>query len=261
MMRILSIWAGLVKNCLVREMMFRANFAVILLTTSWWFVMNVLMFQVIFGHVNEIAGWSKYEVFFLVGAGHTIMGIFETFFIMNLTRVPDMIRTGEMDFYLLKPVNTQFLVSARYADFEAVPNTLLGFAFMGWCVIKLRAAFSLPALASFIVFVLNGVALYYAIMFISVTLSFWFMRFHAMSVWWQLTGLGRQPAEIFPPKLKFVLTYCIPMLVIINFPVKAYLGRLPLAAGLWGLGLTAALLFFSSWFFRFALRRYRSASS
>jgi len=261
MIRHLRLWGALLYNCILREMMFRANFAIIVLTSSWWFVLNVLMFAVIFSHVTEIAGWTKYEVFFLVGTGNAVMGIFETLFMMNLMRVPETIRTGEMDFYLLKPVNTQFLISARYADFEAVPNTLIGFAFMAWCVVKLKAAFSLPALAAFLVFVVNGVTLYYTIMFVSVTISFWFMRFHAMSIWWQLTSLGRQPAEIFPAGLKFVLTYCLPMLVIVNFPVKAYLNRLPLHLALWGLAVTVAMLAFSQWFFRFALRRYRSASS
>jgi len=261
MMRILRLWKSLLVNCIIREMMFRANFLVILMTTSWWFILNILMFQVIFSHINAIAGWTKYEVFFLVGAGNSIMGIFETLFIMNLMRLPDMIRTGELDFHLLKPVNTQFLVSARYADFEAVPNTVLGLVFMGWCAFKLKASMSLPALASFALFIINGVALYYFIMFISVTVSFWFMRFQAMNVWWQLTTLGRQPAEIFPPRLKFILTYCLPMLVIVNFPVKAFLGRLTLADGLWGLLMTLALLVFSGWFFGVALKRYRSASS
>jgi ABC-2 type transport system permease protein len=261
MRHVLRVWGSLLRNCIIREMMFRANFLAILLTTSWWFILNIMMFQVIFGHVDAIAGWTKYEVFFLVGAGNTIMGLFETLFIMNLMRLPDMIRTGELDFHLLKPVNTQFLVSARYADFEAVPNTMLGFVFMGWCAYKLHAAMTLPSLMTFMLFVFTGVALYYSIMFISVTVSFWFLRFQAMNVWWQLTTLGRQPAEIFPPKLKFILTYCLPMLVIVNFPVKALLGKLPLFAGIWGLVITVVLVSFSGWFFRFALRRYRSASS
>jgi len=261
MRRILRLWKSLLENCLIREMMYRANFLMILLTTSWWFILNILMFQVIFSHVDAIAGWTKYEVFFLIGAGNAVMGMFETLFIMNLMRLPDMIRTGELDFHLLKPVNTQFLVSARYADFEAVPNTMLGFGFMVWCAFKLKTVMTLPALATFLVFIVNGVALYYAIMFISVTVSFWFMRFQAMNVWWQFTTLGRQPAEIYPAKLKFILTYCIPMLVIINFPVKALLGRLSLYDGVWGLVATLALLAFSGWFFRIALKRYRSASS
>ncbi|MEK7474129.1 MAG: ABC-2 family transporter protein [Candidatus Coatesbacteria bacterium] len=261
MIRYLRLWRELFITCLLREMLFRANFIAILATSSWWFVMNVVMFQVIFGHVTEIAGWTKYEIFFLVGTSHATFGIFETLFMVNMTRIPDLIRTGELDFYLLKPVSTQFLISARYADFEAVPNTIVGFLFVAWCAAKLHAVFSWTALATFALFVVNGVTLYYTLLFVSVTISFWFMRFHAMNIWWQLTSLARQPAEVFPPALRFVLTYCLPMLVIVNFPVKAYLGRLPLAAGIWALVATGLLLALSQVFFTFALRRYRSASS
>jgi ABC-2 type transport system permease protein len=261
MTRYLRLWAELFRTCLLREMLFRANFVAILATSSWWFIMNVVMFQVIFGHVTEIAGWTKYEIFFLVGTSHATFGIFETLFMVNMTRIPELIRTGELDFYLLKPVSTQFLISARYADFEAVPNTVVGFVFVAWCAYRLHAVFSWAALAAFTLFVVNGVVLYYTLLFVSVTISFWFMRFHAMNIWWQLTSLARQPAEVFPPALRFVLTYCLPMLVIVNFPVKAYLGRLPLSAGVGALLATAALLALSQVFFTFALRRYRSASS
>jgi len=261
MIRYLKLWAELFRTCIVREMMFRANFIAILATSSWWFIMNVVMFAVIFGHVNEIAGWTKYEIFFLVGCSHAIFGIFETLFMVNMTRIPEMIRTGELDFYLVKPVSTQFLISARYADFEAIPNTLVGFAFIAWCATKLHAVFSWTALAAFSLYVVNGVVLYYTLMFLSVTVSFWFVRFHAMNIWWQLTSLARQPAEVFPGPIRFALTYVVPMLVIVNFPVKAYLGRLPLSAGAWAIAATLGLLAFSQVFFNFALRRYRSASS
>jgi ABC-2 type transport system permease protein len=261
MIRYLALWRELFYTCLLREMLFRANFVAILATSSWWFIMNVVMFQVIFGHVTEIAGWTKYEIFFLVGTSHATFGIFETLFMVNMTRIPELIRTGELDFYLLKPVSTQFLISARYADFEAVPNTVVGFLFVAWCASRLHAVFSWTALAAFALFVVNGVVLYYTLLFVSVTVSFWFMRFHAMNIWWQMTALARQPAEVFPPMLRFVLTYCLPMLVIVNFPVKAYLHRLPLAAGGAALLATGVLLALSQVFFTFALRRYRSASS
>lgn len=261
MRRHLRIWWAFVKNCLAREMSFRLNFFLTLLTGSWWFLMSVFMFAVVFSHVNEIAGWTKYEVFFLLGVSHVILRLFGTLFMNNLMQLPQAITTGTLDFYLIKPVHPQFLVSTRYASFEDLADTLIGFAMMTYAGWHLPIKASPADLAAFVLLAVNGVVLYYAIMFISVTVSFWFMRFHMMDIWWQMTGIARNPAEIFRGKLLFVFTYCIPMLVIVNFPVKAYLHRLPWHQGLWGLVASGGLLAFSSWFFGFALRRYRSASS
>jgi len=261
MVRYLKLWGASIQNCLVREMAFRVNFIVTMLTGSMWFLMSVLMFSVVFSHVKVVAGWTKYEVFFLLGVSHVILRLFGTFFMRNLMRVPDIIRTGEMDFYLVKPVNTQFLISTRYTSFDSLADTLTGLALMGYAGWQLGLKVSPANLLAFSMLILNGVVLYYAVMFISVTISFWFLRFHAMDIWWQMTNMARQPAEIFSGTLKWILTYCIPMLVIVNFPVKAYLDRLPWHLALWGFTISAVLLLFGNWFFSFALRRYRSASS
>jgi ABC-2 type transport system permease protein len=261
MLRHWKLWRAFVANCLTRELQFRINFLITMVTGSMWFIMNVVVFSVIFSHVKAVAGWTKYEVFFLLGTSHVILRLFGTFFMRNLMQVPNLIRTGELDFYLLKPVHPQFLISTRYASFDSLTDTAIGFALMFYALVKLEAQVTLGGALAFAVLVVNGVALYYVMMFIAVTLSFWFVRFHVMEIWWQMTNMARQPAEIFRGTLAMILTYCLPMLVVVNFPVKAYLGRLTWPLGLWGIGVTAALLAFSAWFFQLALTRYRSASS
>lgn len=261
MRRYLVLWLAFVKNCMIREMTFRANFLLKVVFGSMWFVMSLLSFTVVFAHTSDIAGWTKYEVFFLLGVSHVILRLFETFFMENLMQVPDLIRQGELDFYLLKPVYPQFLVSTRYASFDSFIDTILGFITMGWALAHLHQTVSAPNLALFALLALAGVLLYYAIMTAAVTLSFWFMRFHVMEIWWQMTNIARQPAEIFRGKLEFIFTFGIPMLVIANYPVKAYLDRLPWYLVLHGLAATVVMLLAASWFFNVALRRYRSASS
>lgn len=261
MTRYLGLWGAFVLNCLAREMNFRISFIFKVLFGSMWFVMNMLMFTVVFSHVKEIAGWTKYEVFFLMGTSHVILRIFETFFMENLMKVPDIIREGELDFYLIKPVHPQFLVSTRYASFDSLIDTILGFVTCGYALHMLQHDITVPDVAAFILLCVNGVLLYYSIMTIAVTFSFWFLRFHVMEVWWQMTNIARQPADIFTGKLRFIFTFCVPMLIIANFPVKAYLARLPWTLGLYGLAIMLTFMVGSSWFFGHALKRYRSASS
>lgn len=261
MMRYLQLWLAFIKNCIQREMAFRLNFIISLFTGSMWFLMSVLTFTVVFGHVKEIAGWSKYEVFFLLGTSHVILRIFMIFFMMNVTKLPDLIRTGELDFYLAKPLNTQFFISTRYFSVEDLSDTLIGFGLMAFSAWRLDAHVSWLRLGGYFFLMINGVALYYAIMFIMVTAAFWFIRFNAMDIWWQLSNLARQPADLFPGKVQFVLTYCLPMLVIVNFPVKMFLTKLTLVQALTGCGATVVMLFASKAFFDLAIKRYRSASS
>lgn len=261
MTRYLALWLAFVRNCLAREMNFRFGFVFKVLFGSMWFCMNLLMFAVVFSLVKEVAGWTKYEVYFLMGVSHVILRLFETFFMENLTKIPQFIREGELDFYLIKPVNPQFLMSTRYASFDSLIDTVLGFATMAYALVMLHHSVTGPDVAAFVLLAVNGVLLYYAIMTIAVTFSFWFLRFEVMEVWWQMTNIARQPADIFTGKLRFIFTFCVPMLIIANFPVKAYLARLSWPLGLYALAIMVAFVSFAGWWFAFALRRYRSASS
>src|SRR4051812_15632353 len=146
-------------------MNFRMNFIIQLFTGSMWFFMSLLTFTVVFANVREVAGWSKYEVFFLLGTSHVILRVFMTFFMTNLTRLPDLIRTGELDFYLVKPLNAQFFISTRYFNFDSLSDTLVGFGLMGYAGWRLHAQVSAPQLALFFLLLANSVALYYSIMF------------------------------------------------------------------------------------------------
>jgi ABC-2 type transport system permease protein len=260
-MRYLRLWAAFISNCLSREMIFRGNFLLQIVTGSMWFLMSVLTFWVVFEHSQAVAGWSKYEVFFLLGCSHVLMRAFMVLFMDNLNRLPDLIRNGELDFYLAKPLNTQFFISTRFFNASGLTDSVIGLSLMGYAAFRLGLPFEPARVLFFLLLMFNGLLIYYALMMAMVTTSFWFLRFHAMQIWWQLSNVARHPADLFPGRLRFILTYCIPMLVAVNFPVKAFLNRLDAGSALLGFTLALALLAGSSLFFNFALRRYRSASS
>src|ERR1041384_5920989 len=118
----------MMKNCLVREMQFKANFTVRLLTEFLWLIMQFVYIQVMYGQANDVGGWNKWQMIVLVGTNHVITQLFEALFYDNCTRLTDQIRQGDLDFSLIKPINTQFLVSLRYTDYSSIANSSIGIA-------------------------------------------------------------------------------------------------------------------------------------
>ncbi|HTC20660.1 MAG TPA: ABC-2 family transporter protein, partial [bacterium] len=108
----------MMKNCLIREMQFKSNFLIRLVTEFMWLGMQFVYIGVIFGQTKEIAGWSLWQMVVLAGTNHVITQLFEALFYDNCTRLTDQIRQGDLDFNLIKPINTQFLVSLRYTDYS-----------------------------------------------------------------------------------------------------------------------------------------------
>lgn len=262
MNRYFRLYYSFFRNCLIREMMFRGNFVIRVLTEIVWLGLYVVFVEVLFSHINLLAGWTKYEMLLLFGTSHVISQTFEGLFFVNCIELPESIRTGNLDFFLIKPINAQFLISTRFIDLGAIANIFIGFILVGYSWMHLSYALNIQNILIYLVLILNGMLIYYAIMFILMTISFWTIRGEGMiSVYYQSTNFARQPAEIYRGVLKIILTFVFPMLVVVNFPVKAIIHALSGWLIVYGLIAGLVLLYASHRFWSFAVKDYRSASS
>src|SRR5438128_416183 len=109
--RYAGIYAELWKNSVTREMGFKSNFVLWIVVELLWFMLQLAFFNVIYSHTDTIAGWTRWQVVLLVGASHFIQQLFQAFFLTNCVNLSELVRTGKLDFMLLLPINTRFLVS------------------------------------------------------------------------------------------------------------------------------------------------------
>ena len=98
-----------------------------------WFGLQLSFIGVLYLHTDHIGTWTKWQVVMLIGASHFIQQIFQAFFLINCTNLSELVRTGKLDFLLLLPVNTRFVVSLRQVDLGAFVNAALGRGGDGLC--------------------------------------------------------------------------------------------------------------------------------
>jgi len=252
----------MMKNCLVREMQFKANFLVRLITESMWLVMQFIFIQVLYGQTGQLVGWTKWDMVVLVGTNHVISQLFEAFFYDNCTKLVDQIRQGDLDFNLIKPINTQFLVSLRYTDYASVLNSGLGIGIILYGLHRMDQGITLGGVLLFAALVVNGILIYYSILFILSVWTFWIGRSNnLMELYWQFGQFSRYPGDIYPWLLRRFLMTLVPMLVVSTFPAAVLLHKL--GGGMACYGLVLGLLFLAAtvWVWDRGLKRYRSASS
>ncbi|KPL12958.1 hypothetical protein AMJ85_00710 [candidate division BRC1 bacterium SM23_51] len=262
MFRYLRLYRAFFRNCLVREMGFRWNFLIRFSTEMTWLASSLIWYNVIYSYVENIAGWTRYQYLFLIGISFAVQQTFESLVFVNCHKLSELIRTGDLDFYLAKPVSSQFLVSARYVDFGGFANIFLGIGLAGFAWHKLGLSLNLGHLAMFAVLFWNGVIIYYVLVFALMCLSFWIVRNdYAIGFFFQITELARQPAEIYGHLVKAFLTFFFPMVVCINFPANVMVRTLSFWHFLYGVAIGLFLLYLSNQLWRFGLRSYASASS
>src|SRR6266849_6593679 len=111
--RYLRLFVAFARYGLVRELAFRGNFLIKLTVEVLWLALLLIFYRTVFAKTSLVAGWSEAEYLFFVGCYFTLEGLIETFFLENCTAFADLIRSGDLDFYLLQPLDEQFLVSCR----------------------------------------------------------------------------------------------------------------------------------------------------
>ena len=94
MKRYLEIYWLMIRNSLIREMNFKANFILWMVVELLWFVGQIIFLEVLFAHTERIGDWTKWECVLLVGTHQLTSQLFQAFFYVNLAELPDLIRTG-----------------------------------------------------------------------------------------------------------------------------------------------------------------------
>src|SRR5437870_13815176 len=116
----------MLRNSLIREMSFKANFILWMLVEVLWFVGQIVFFSIIFGQVDRIGDWTKWEVVLLVGTHQIIAQLFQAFFFVNVANIPELVRTGKLDSMLVLPIDSQFAASAKQFGLDSVINAKIG---------------------------------------------------------------------------------------------------------------------------------------
>src|SRR5512138_32003 len=148
--RYLSIYSALLRNSVTREMTFKANFLMWIVVEFLWFGLQLSFIAVLYLHTDHIGSWTKWQVVMLIGASHFIQQVFQAFFLINCTNLSELVRNGKLDFLLLLPVNTRFVVSLRQVDLGAFVNAASAIAVMVYAARKLHLQPGLFEIAGFL---------------------------------------------------------------------------------------------------------------
>lgn len=258
-----AIYLACWKNSIVREMSFKANFLLWIFVEFLWFAMQLVFINVIYLHTDSIGSWTKWEVVLLMGTSHLIQQLFSALFMTNVTQLSELIREGRLDFMLMLPVNTRFLVSFRTVDLGGFINAASAIGVIAYASIKLDIVPTSAQFIGFGILCLFGIALHYSLMIMLASISFFTVRSQGI-IWgyYNLFNIARLPDEAFRGLFKAFFSFAIPILLVANVPARVMLDKISSPLQILQLALLTFLAFaISDVIWRLSLRRYTSASS
>lgn len=255
------------RYCLVRELSFRVNFVTRCVADVLWLGLIVAFFEIIFLNTDSIGGWDRWQYLFFMATGFILNGIIGTFFLDNCTNLSDLIREGNLDFALIKPIDEQFLISFERMDWSSLPSLGFGVGLLFFASWHLENPLTFSGAAGYFVLIVAGTAVMYSLLLTMAASSVWIVRNQGLyEMWFYVNQFSRYPAEVYhgnvaADALRFGLTFILPVLLAINVPAR--FGARSVDWQICAYLAVAAVisLLASRWFFRYALRAYRSASS
>ena len=201
----------------------------------------------------------------LVGTHQIISQIFQGFFYVNLVNLPELVRTGKLDFILLQPIDGQFATSVRQFGLDSIVNALVGVGIVIYSLHRLHVVPGVEPDRSLSGYdAASGSRSIMRSCSPLSTASFWIVRSQGL-IWgyYNIMNLARYPDVVFKGVVKFVFSWLIPVIVVTNVPARVLMNasETPWWLICHLLLASALMLFVSRILWRFALNRYSSASS
>jgi ABC-2 type transport system permease protein len=265
------------RNSLVRDMMFPANFIIETISSFGWVMMNVGFYLLLFEYTTQIgaggpegSAWDKHQFFVFIATSMFINSIVQMLFMTNADEFSELIRTGGLDFVLLKPIDPQFLISLRRIEWASVANFVVAAVLMAWALPRVENdQLTMWQVVLYPFYLLAGIGILYSLTIVLAAASVWFGRNTSIyDFWFYITTFSRYPMEIYQGTvgdwIRRIFTFVLPILVVVNVPARMLakpLEREYLYLAVYAIVATIVSLVVSRWVFQRALLSYRSASS
>lgn len=261
-MRLLTLIGVFLRVGVMNELHYRVNFFVQLFQSAIALVTALAVLGLVFGHTQELSGWSHAELLAVMGVHIAMGGVIGTFIQPNMNRLIEGIRDGTFDFMLIKPEDAQLLSSVREVRIWRSVDVAVGAVVLGVALSQLARAVEPWQAVAFGVALVLGALMIYCFWLMLTIAAFWIVRIDEIAELFEgIYQAGRWPVGIYPGWLRIGLTFLVPLAFAITVPAEALTGRLTLETLLIAAGFALFLLVLSRALWRFGLRRYSGASA
>lgn len=256
-----GVLLALLRVALMTAMQYRASFLMEFLVGAGTTASATLPLVFVFQQTADVAGWSFPEAllvsaFFLVLQA-LVGGLVEP----NLGALVEGVRSGQMDYLLLKPPDAQLVASFQRIAPARLWDLLGGLAVAAYALAQLPSPTPVNV-ASAVALTVAGFAAIYGLWILVVCTSFWFVRVDNLRyLLGAVVDAGRWPVTIYTGWVRIFLTMIVPVALVTSYPALALLGRLDGALAAQAVGVGAGMLVVSRFAWLQALRHYTSASS
>ena len=254
-----KIWLIMSKNAFMAMLSNKGAFFIFLTGKIIRFFFFVIFLVFFVQEAGGVVGYSTQQMLFIF-LTFNLIDVIGQFMFREVYRFRPLLVTGDFDLILAKPANALFRVlmgGADIIDLVTIPPLLLAVIIVG-----ARLNPTPTDIVLYIILIVNGLIIVTAFHIAVIAMGILTMEIdHSIMIFRDMLNLGKFPVEIYRQPLRAILTFLIPVGIMITLPARAFMG-MATPLGVAASFIVAALsIFVALKFWNRALKSYTSASS
>lgn len=227
MLRYLRLFAQQLRASLLVTLQYRVELCLSLVLAVVWTSSALAPLFVLYENRPSFAGWSWAEALLVVGWFNVLKGVQSSLIQPSMQDAVERIRKGTLDFVLLKPADSQFLMSTSSFDLKQLSDVVVGCGILVYASCHLASPPALSQITLAVLLLLCSATILYGIWTVVMSLAFVFVKVDNLSyLFSSIFDAARWPSPVFRGVLAFVFTFVLPLTVMTTFPALALLGRI-----------------------------------
>lgn len=185
---------------------------------------QILFIGIIFSGIPNLKGWSFSEILFIYGFSLIAKSVDHLFF-DNLWMVGyRIVRKGEFDKYLTRPVNSLYHVIVERFCLDAFGEMVTCALLLGYSIPQLDLPFRWYTIPLVIVVVVFATMIYTSLKIMTSAISFWTKASgHITHMLYMTNDFSKYPITIYNRAVQTIITYVIPFAFTAYFPASYFL--------------------------------------
>ena len=204
--------------------------------------LNLLFLNVLFQHIPSLEGWTFQEIAFIYGFSLIPKGLDHLFFDNLWALGQRLVRKGEFDKYLTRPINPLFHILVETFQIDALGELLVGGILLATTATSI--AWTLPKFLIFLVCIPFATLIYTSLKIATASIAFWTKQSGAMIyIFYMFNDFAKYPISIYNSLLRWLISFIVPFAFTAYYPASYFLqGK----DGLFNIGglLLISLIFF-----------------
>lgn len=226
-------------------------------------IVQIAFIGIIFSQIPDLVGWTFHQILFIYGFSLLPKGIDHLLF-DNLWSVGYFIvRKGDFDKYLTRPINSLFYVIAEKFCVDAFGELAMGIILICYSLFGLSIEFYWYTIPLFLIAVIFATLIYTSIKIATSAVAFWTKASgHITHMFYMTNDFSKYPTTIYNKFVRGFITYVIPFAFTAFYPASYFLtGEDPLFC-IGGTVVAAVVLFtVSVLIWNKGIKAYESAGS